>query len=77
MPMQGAAPTCLCGSRDFDEVRISLPAVVLEQVEWVGGAPAKAVERPTTKDVWARMCNTCSQVTLWSKPSGKENFVRK
>jgi hypothetical protein len=27
--------------------------------------------------LWARLCNQCSRVTLWSKSSEKESFVRK
>ena len=75
MTAQGL-PTCSCGSTDFDEVRILLPVISTRQVDWTTEQP-KTVEQPTPMEFWVILCKRCSQATFRTKPSGKENFIRK
>jgi hypothetical protein len=71
MAAQGL-PTCRCGSTDFKESTVRMELEVPTKGQWSSGQPMvkDVIERKT---LWTRTCNACSEVTFWSKPSGKEN----
>ena len=60
-------PTCPCGSTDVEEVLARLTVTRRREKSWGG----RAIPDPKTQetDYWARICQTCSQVTFWAKPS--------
>jgi hypothetical protein len=60
IPKPKPLPTCVCGSTQFQENPTTL---VLREEN--GGTMDTF-----NKEVWARVCQQCSQVTLWAKKSG-------